>query len=319
MYLEAALLLDEFLEVTSVTPQQYPATLASGSWDAMIFDGATPAEMPKVPALYIDPRGPGSPVKVGDSVAQPGFDKVERKHPLVRFLALEDVNIARGHKLIVDGAAGDRVVGASEQGPLLVAGTRGGFRFAVMGFDVRESDLPLRTAWPIFLMNTLRWFADDDDSYLSSVTTGQVWRIPLGDKHAQARLHGPGGFVVDVPVQDGKAVFLGQSTGFFRVEPVVGPNAGGSQRGAANAGPSGSGGSEDGVEGPGAVAFAANLLDGEESSVAKVNELVVDGKTAGAVEGFSVGVRRELWVYFLLAALGLTVLEWLTYHRRVTV
>jgi hypothetical protein len=30
-------------------------------------------------------------------------------------------------------------------------------------------------------------------------------------------------------------------------------------------------------------------------------------------------VRRELWIYLLLAALLLTFIEWITYHRRITV
>ena len=35
--------------------------------------------------------------------------------------------------------------------------------------------------------------------------------------------------------------------------------------------------------------------------------------------GFTLGVRREIWIYLLLAAALLTALEWVTYHRRVTV
>ncbi len=52
--------------------------------------------MPKANALYLDPRGPGSPVAVGEALKQPGFDKVDRKHPAVRFLALDDVNVVPG-------------------------------------------------------------------------------------------------------------------------------------------------------------------------------------------------------------------------------
>ena len=35
--------------------------------------------------------------------------------------------------------------------------------------------------------------------------------------------------------------------------------------------------------------------------------------------GFQVGVRREIWIYLLIAVALLTALEWATYHRRVTV
>ena len=44
-----------------------------------------------------------------------------------------------------------------------------------------------------------------------------------------------------------------------------------------------------------------------------------DGKAAGPVGEFKIGVRREMWVYLLLAVLLVTTFEWLTYHRRVTV
>ena len=56
-----------------------------------------------------------------------------------------------------------------------------------------------------------------------------------------------------------------------------------------------------------------------ESNVAARPELLVDGKAAGAVGEFKIGVRREMWVYLLLAVLLVTTFEWLTYHRRVTV
>jgi hypothetical protein len=46
---------------------------------------------------------------------------------------------------------------------------------------------------------------------------------------------------------------------------------------------------------------------------------MVDGKKGGEVAGFKVGVRRELWIYILLAVAVISAIEWATYHRRVTV
>jgi hypothetical protein len=45
----------------------------------------------------------------------------------------------------------------------------------------------------------------------------------------------------------------------------------------------------------------------------------VDSKAAGEVAGFTVGVRRELWIYLLALVVLLSTIEWLTYHRRLTV
>ncbi len=308
MYLEAALLLDEYLDVTEVTPAEYVAKYAAGGssaskrFDAVIFDGVTPAAPPPNDAIYLDPRGPGSPVKVLAEIKQPGFDKIDRKHPVVRFTALDDVNIARGHKL--EPRPGDKVIGASEEGPILVAGSRDGHKFVAVGFDIRESDLTLRVAWPLLLINTINWFSDDDATYLSSFRTGDVWRIPVAGDLETASLKLPNGLFTEVPVHEGRAVYLGQHAGFYELSATR-------RRGDA-----------PDPSLPGAdptLGFAANLLDAEESTIAPADELVVDGKPAGALEGFHVGVRREIWIYLLIAAVMLTALEWATYHRRVTV
>lgn len=295
-YLEAALLLDEYLDVTQVDAAHYTdKTPTGGTYDVVIFDGATPEVMPRANALYIDPRGPGSPVKVGEAISQPGFDKIDRKHPIVRFTALDDVNIARGHKL--EPQPGDHVVGASDAGPILIAGQRSGFKFVALGFDVRESDLALRVAWPLFLMNTINWFTDEEAGYISSFKTGEVWRIPVAGDVTRASLKTPQGTTEIVPVREGRAVVLGEHAGFYELSP------------------------EALAGGPPAqiTSFAANLLDQDESAITPATEITVDGKTAGQLEGFHVGVRREIWIYLLLAAIILTALEWSTYHRRLTV
>jgi Ca-activated chloride channel homolog len=93
------------------------------------------------------------------------------------------------------------------------------------------------------------------------------------------------------PVHEGRAVIQGTKAGFYEVR----------------------------AEGQETVYFASNLLDVEESSLQPQKDLNVDGKAAGMVSGFKVGVRRELWVYLLLAVVAVVVIEWLTYHRRVTV
>jgi hypothetical protein len=312
-YLEAALLLDEYLDVTMVSPEEYVARFGASQpgFDVVLYDGVTPMQPPKAHALYLDPRGAGVPVKVERELEQPGFDKVERKHPLVRFLALEPVNISRGHALKPE--PGDRVVGASVEGPILVTGTRAGKKFVVLGFDPRDSDLPLRVAWPLFLLNTINYFTDEDSQYLSSFRTGDVWRVPVGPDARTALLTLPGGAQRAVPVHEGRAVFLGDRAGFYSVTTPQGPAT------AIPDVPAAPPGAIDKTKASATTEFAANLLDAEESTIGPAAKLVVDGKEAGKVEGFKVGVRREIWIYLLLAAVLITVIEWATYHRRITV
>jgi len=298
LYLQAALLLDEYLDVTTVTPAVYARSEAASTakTDVVIFDRVTPAEPPRAHALYLDPRGTGSPVKVGDEIDRPGFDKIDRKHPVVRFIALDDVNISKAHAL--KGESGDKIVGASEPGgPILVAGERAGYKFVALGFDPAGSDLPLRTAWPLFLLDTINWFDDEDASYLSSFRTGDVWRVPVAVGATTATLKDPDGETQPVPIHEGRAVTLGEHAGFYELSTS-----------AASPG-----------EPATTTEFAANLLDESESTIAPVKDLVVDGKTASEVHGFHVGVRREMWIYLLLLVVLISAIEWATYHRRVTV
>ena len=314
-YLEAALLLDEYLDVQVASPKEYVEKIAPSGvkLDVIIFDGATPANPPRANAIYLDPRGPGSPVKVEGELKQPGFDKIERKHPIVRWTALDDVNVARGHKLVAE--LGDKVVGASDQGPILIAGQRGGFKFVALGFDTRDSDLPLRVAWPLLLLNSINWFTDEDAQYISSFRTGDVWRVPVISQSGQAKLKMPGGGDVLVPVHEGRAVYLGEKAGFYELSGAEGVDV------SAGAGAGSPSTSTITTGGPTATvgSFAANLLDADESAIEPAKELVVDGKKAGALSAFQIGVRREIWIYLLLAAILLTAIEWITYHRRITV
>ena len=98
-----------------------------------------------------------------------------------------------------------------------------------------------------------------------------------------------------MPVKDGRAVFLGQHAGFYKVS-------------------TGGGGAAEETS-----MFAANLADPLESTIAPHDKIDIDGRVAGEVGEFKVGVRREVWIYLLAAVLLVTTLEWLTFHRRITV
>jgi hypothetical protein len=120
-----------------------------------------------------------------------------------------------------------------------------------------------------------------------------VWNVPVSSAADTATLTLPNGEKRVVPVKDGRAVFLGQLAGFYTI--ATGTAA------------------ED------TSMFAANLSDPLESTIAPHAELTVDGRLAGDPGEFKIGVRREMWIYLLLAVLAVTTVEWLTFHRRITV
>lgn len=173
-YLTAALLLDESLSVRELDPAAYES---ADDFDVVVFDGVLPSTPVKVAALYLGPRGEGAhPLPLGATIERPFFARVEKRHPLLRGLALADVNVARAALLAPQ--VGDVVVAEGEptngtRVPLLVEGARNGVPFVTLAFDLRESDLPLRAAFPLLVLRALDRLAHPD-SQAAAVAESRV-------------------------------------------------------------------------------------------------------------------------------------------------
>jgi hypothetical protein len=145
--------------------------------------------------------------------------------------------------------------------------------------------------WPLFVLNVVNGFVTEDTSYVSSFQTGRVWRVPAPSNVEVATLVEPGGKRLQVPVREGRATYLGENAGYYQLL----------------------------VQDADPTRFAANLSDAAESHIAPVDKLELGGVKAGDVGEFKVGVRRELWLYLLALVIALSLVEWVTYHRRWTV
>jgi hypothetical protein len=288
LYLEGALLLDENLTVDKLRPAGWSPNKVEG-YDVVVFDAFTPPEPPGIPAIYFKPRGAGSPLEARGEASRPYITEVEKDHPVTRWIALSDVNFDKSDVFIPQ--AGDVVLARSVRDPMIVAGKRANRKFVAFGFDLEGTDLPLRVAFPILIVNAIDWFAGDDSELLTTYRTGRTWAIPV-DPSGELRettLRGPAG-AVRVPVTEGRARFYGQRVGVYEVE---GP---------------------DGV-----LALAANLADPGESQLTPPEKMVLGGKQLESPPSFSAGFSRSLWTYLALTALVLLCVEWITYNRRITV
>lgn len=308
LFLEGALLAtgageENHLIVERVAPAAYDAARAE-RYDAIIFDAYTPKAPPNAHAIYLDPQGPDSPFPVAGTVKSPLLTDVDAAHPALRWVSLTDVNMSRSSAFTL--LPGDRPLASMFKQALVVAreeSTRAGLRRSLaLGFDLRQSDLPLRVAFPLLLMNTLDWFAGEVDEDLGSRRTGQIWRIPLSRVSSgagatsrallnSANLLLPDGELLTTPVSEGYALHYGQRVGFYELSRP------------------------DGVP----QRFAGNLSDPTESAALLRGELRAGNATLRPPEAGERALRRVLWPYLLLAVLALLALEWWSYHRRWTV
>jgi hypothetical protein len=282
VYLQAALLLDEYLDVVEVAPSAFPPAEA---YDVAILDRFVPAAPLDHDAIYLSPAPPDGvegPLEITGTLERPFFDVVHREHPLLRHAAIADVNVARA--LLVRPRADDTVVAGDTRGPLLVTGTRGESRFVALTFDVRESDLPLRAAFPVLLLNAIDSFAETDAAYRGSVTTGTAVTVGLPAGATTATLDG-----ARLAVRDGRASARFERAGFHTLVTDVGEQV-----------------------------VAANLTASGEADLTPITlELGPPSSAVAAAPAAALGLAP--WQWLALLALGLLLVEWATFHRRLTV
>lgn len=294
MFLEGALMLDENIEVFKIEPGGWAAAAADPSianFAAVVFDGYTPPSLPaRGNFILLAPSGPGSPFAIAGETERPYMTEINKSHPILRWVTVADVNISRS--AVFTPGPGDIVLASNIRQPIMIARREKTRRLMALGFDVRESDLPMRVAWPVLLINTLDWFAGDDAELMTTFHTGKLWRIPFDTAKAAATLVEPDGAEVRAAVSEGRVTVLGRRVGFHTVK------------------------GDDQTP----VQIAANLADPVESDITPHGELTMAGvKLSAPPPASKLELPSAIWLYLLLAVLVLTLVEWTTYSRRVTV
>jgi len=307
LFLEGALLVYDNVDPLKVSPAEYAAkpSLADGM-DVVIFDDYTPDALPPPPAslLFFHPTGPNSPFKIAGELSAPRITEIDEGHPVMRWVSLSDVYMDKSNTFAIDPKLGESALAFSVRDPIIAAKRDGHRKILAFGFSLpaggRESatDLPMRVAFPMMLVNTLDWFAGDQADLLTTYATGKRERVPLDGVvgATEADVRGPDGSTTKTPVLDGLATFYGSHVGYYDLTAKAADGSVMSQ-----------------------IQLAANLASPTESDIAPSTKLTLGGKELKAPEAFAITHSRKLWIYILLLAGVLIVTEWVTYHRRVTV
>jgi len=174
----------------------------------------------------------------------------------------------------------NRVVAGSDEEPLILV-SETPLRFAMLTFALEDSNFPFQSSFPVFLANAVSWLASTEvvASSLSTVA------VPVASGVVRS-IEGE-----DVPsrTSGGRTSFSPEGPGLYSVR--------------------GEGGT---------LMVSANLLS---PRITAVNASVLEGAEPGRIPGESARTagKGELWVGLVLFALALLLLEWWTYHRRLTV
>lgn len=288
LFLSAPLVLNENVQVSEITPAQWDPALAQSA-DMVIFDRFVPPQVPDKGAFFfVAPDGESSPWKVTGTVDKPIITNKKKNHPLLRWVGLNDLNISEARKL--QATRLDDVAASAYGSPILISRVEEDRRLIALAFDLRNSDLPLRVALPVLMLNSLDFLQGEEDSLVPTYNTGRAWSIPVTRKSESATITTPSGQELQVPVYEGRAILYGDQVGFYTVKT----------------------GEEE-------FLLAANLADPRESNIKPPEALDFGEREVEKGTGELVLVRREYWIYLVLAAMLLLMLEWLSYNRRWTV
>ncbi|MCZ6697538.1 MAG: BatA and WFA domain-containing protein [Planctomycetota bacterium] len=261
--------------------------------DLIIFNNGPPRDLPATGQfVFINGWPDPVPAKSLGTLQTPDLRVTQRDHPLTRHLNFSTVTLARA--IHVDLASGQVVLAESSDGsPLIFLWQQPDRQALCLAFDVLESNLPFRNAFPVFLRNAVAYMMSEQRAWIRPLyRVGEVIEpvrpLPSGVREvAVARLRHDDVWNGTVPVRDGSFLFQQtQHPGPFRF--TIGDET---------------------------AYTAVNLHDRRESRIApdKAAEppekrLALSGRLFGTVP----------WLAFSMLAAALIGLEWLTYHHRWT-
>lgn len=225
----------------------------------------------------------------------------DEAHPVARFVNFATLSLPSARR--IELREGDTVVVRSNVGPLVSVAKDGDRQAVICAFDLLS--LPVEGAWtfdpsyPIFLANCVRWLGGrgrDRKSLLVSTGGTAELRYPLDSAKALITPPAPlEPWTLDVRTGDDLLrVSNLDRAGFYQVEFQ---DAQGKQLSISR--------------------FAANLSDGDESTIAPAPTLELEGRPPVQGEDKAEESNQDVWKIAAGVALAAVMIEWWIYNRRV--
>lgn len=212
----------------------------------------------------------------------PEITSVERSHPVNSFLNYGDLHIENIATREV--APWLKPIVNAGNDPVIWAGDDGHRRIVLIGFDLAQSDLPLKVEFPILLANSLSWLAGGDaTSAERAIRAGQTMMLQTVDSSA----------TITTPAADTREVVAHDGTMVFADTMRVGR-----------------------YEVKGGAPFGVSLLSEAESNTTPRDAIETrEGEVSGQPEMFY--SEREAWRWIAVFALAVLMIEWWIYHSRI--
>ena len=275
IFLEKALALRQDIQVFRTT-----AADAGGmeDYDLVILDGESPGELPATGSLLaLAPDREILGIRPGEVSEAPGRLRAENS-PLAKRLAqnllLSGLSL-RAHRPLTGGES----VLSWGDGALLTVAEQGGRRAAVIGFDLHDSNLPMQADFPILMQNLMDYLLPEAVGAVDAAYCGRPVDIAPDEWAVERQVLTPTGKTV--PVEG--TVFA--ETGEIGIYALKEERADGRLR---------------------ITPFVLHMAPSE----ADLRYVAEPGPDSREVTASRQGTGMELRVFFLLAMLLLSMVEW---------
>jgi hypothetical protein len=336
------------IEGTSfLTDPKFISNYTDSTYDLIIFDQCSPAQMPLSNTLFIGSIPPANGLyanavakessksvetppdgtkpddikpeaesktaelskSIGTTEWQFGVPQgpvivldVNRSNAMTQYLEMGSVGIVEA-RTIKPPESGD-ILMVGDIGPIFAVAPRGPFQDAVLGFSIvqaGEKGMNINTDWgikrsfPVFVYSMVEYLGGGiTESSAPSVQPGWPIGLQLSNRFKDFRVVSPNG--------ESSAITRGDESRFLFTKTDV---------------PGSYSVYAEGFERP-VESFCVNLFSNRESDLSTEQSIKM-GYEKVVASDTKIQTRQETWRWILLAGLGLLVLEWVIFNRRIFV
>ncbi len=282
-YLKRALGVISDVELSEMSPSAYQTI---EGYDLTIFDGFAPEILPQGSSVYINAFPKLEGLLPGEVIEAPPILGVDRKHPVMRYLSPENVGIGSATQFAVPPGSFELMT--TNGTPLIADVSRNARQLLIIGFDISDSDWPLKLSFPLFMQNVVNWVPRTSTSAQQFVQSGTPIEFAAQDNESELSIKKPDGITSNIVVAPTHPVYYGDTAlvGAYSVS-----------------------------QGESRYSIAVNLSSIEESNI-KPSDTLSFGR--GTIQATQKPLRttREFWPILVLIALIILQFEWWIYSKR---
>lgn len=170
-FLEKVLSLIEGVDLVRTTHEER----SFSGYDLYIFDGSVPDILPEDGNVVVFAPQPNSYFQVGDWMSTPEISYMDNSI----FNFVEDLSFSIGRTRIIESPTWAETIMEYDGNPIIIEGVVNNTRILVFGFDLYETDLPLKTEFPILISNIINEYAPYSGTVVNDAVTQDAVQFRL--------------------------------------------------------------------------------------------------------------------------------------------